>query len=165
MKKKAIRAFTLIELLVVVAIIGILAAIGVVSFSGFTGGAKVSAAKSNHANVVKSISAELKKCEMGTQNLSLLNASKATVNVPCAKSSTNTASMVTNFITHFNASGFKNPYTQADAISSTATTEGVTRIEPNQPTNGQIRITSYWIDETTNVVTTQPLVSVIGDER
>ena len=41
------KGFTLIELLVVVAIIGILAAVGVVSFGGFTAGAKASAVKAN----------------------------------------------------------------------------------------------------------------------
>ena len=165
MKKSSIKAFTLIELLVVVAIIGILAAIGVVSFSGFTGGAKISAAKANHANVVKSLSAELKKCEMGTQNLSLMVSSTTPTNVPCAKTSTNTATMVTNFIAHFNKSGFKNPYTQLDALSNSATTEGVTRMVANNPTAGQITITTYWIDEATNAVTTQPVVSTITDER
>lgn len=59
------KAFTLIELLVVVAIIGILAAVGVVSFGGFTGSAKINATKSNHAQVVKYIAAETKKCETG----------------------------------------------------------------------------------------------------
>ncbi|MDA7713672.1 prepilin-type N-terminal cleavage/methylation domain-containing protein, partial [Candidatus Pelagibacter sp.] len=47
------KAFTLIELLVVVAIIGILAAVGVVAYNGYTGAAKVNAAKSNFATVVK----------------------------------------------------------------------------------------------------------------
>jgi type IV pilus assembly protein PilA len=59
------KAFTLIELLVVVAIIGILAAVGVVSFGGFTGSAKINATKSNHAQVVKYIASETKKCETG----------------------------------------------------------------------------------------------------
>jgi len=55
---------SLIELLVVVAIIGILAAVGVVAYSGYTSGAKKSAAKSNHGNVVKYVAAEMKKCNI-----------------------------------------------------------------------------------------------------
>jgi type IV pilus assembly protein PilA len=60
------KGFTLIELLVVVAIIGILAAVGVVTFTGFTGNAKINASKANHALVVKYISSETKKCETGS---------------------------------------------------------------------------------------------------
>ena len=63
------RAFTLIELLVVVAIIGILAAIGVVSFSGFTDVAKVSATKANHVQITKFIIHETKKCQAGATNI------------------------------------------------------------------------------------------------
>ena len=59
------RGFTLIELLVVVAIIGILAAVGVVAYNGYTGAAKVSAAKTNYKNVVKQMRAELTKCNAG----------------------------------------------------------------------------------------------------
>ena len=58
------KGFTLIELLVVVAIIGILAAVGTVAYTGYTANAKKSAAKSNHAAVVKYIAAELQKCNM-----------------------------------------------------------------------------------------------------
>ena len=58
------NGFTLIELLVVVAIIGILAAVGVVAYSGYTAGAKKSAAKSNHNAVVKYIMSETLKCSL-----------------------------------------------------------------------------------------------------
>jgi len=68
-KKKILRAFTLIELLVVVAILGILAAIGVVSFSGFTDAAKVSATKANHVQITKFIMNETKKCQAGSTNI------------------------------------------------------------------------------------------------
>ena len=59
------KAFTLIELLVVVAIIGILAAVGVVAYNGYTGAAKTSSAKANHMSIVKYITAEVTKCDLG----------------------------------------------------------------------------------------------------
>jgi len=66
MRKSAIKGFTLIELLVVVAIIGILAAVGVVAYNGYVGYAKVSATKTIHAQAIKSLSAEAKKCSLGS---------------------------------------------------------------------------------------------------
>ena len=60
--RKLNRGFTLIELLVVVAIIGILASVGVVAYNGYTASAKKGVAKSNHANAVKFITAEIAKC-------------------------------------------------------------------------------------------------------
>ena len=59
------NGFTLIELLVVVAIIGILAAVGVVAYNGYTSAAKISAVKTIHAQTVKYIAAETKKCDLG----------------------------------------------------------------------------------------------------
>jgi|TARA_B100000315_G_scaffold246605_1_gene274111 type II secretory pathway pseudopilin PulG len=72
--------FTLLELLLFITVIAILASVGVVAYNGYTGAAKVSATKTIHAQTVKSISAELRKCELdktsivyGNLNCSLLN--------------------------------------------------------------------------------------------
>ena len=61
------KAFTLIELLVVVAIIGILAAVGVVAYNGYTASAKVNSSKTIHKNVVKFITTEIMKCDLGQE--------------------------------------------------------------------------------------------------
>ncbi len=63
------RGFTLIELLVVICIIGILSAVGVVAYNGYTASAKVNVTKSIHAQTVKYISAELKKCSLGEETV------------------------------------------------------------------------------------------------
>jgi len=113
--KKNNKGFTLIELLVVVAIIGILAAVGTVAYTGYTKNAKKSAAKSNHASVVKYVAAELQKCNMDeteAMDSALTCADKST-------SGTVQAAAVTAL------GDFKNPYdTGSAAVSDTATAVG-----------------------------------------
>ena len=59
------KGFTLIELLIVVAIIGILAAVGAAVIPGLLGNTKITAVKAQHAEIVKYLSAEFVKCDLG----------------------------------------------------------------------------------------------------
>jgi len=163
MRKSAIKGFTLIELLVVVAIIGILAAIGVVSFGGFATSAKINATKANHAQAIKSMTAELKKCEIQGGSLSLMSSAppSTTVNsVTCAKSSTTTAAMVTAFVNHFNNSKFTNPYDPTlGAFATSGSTIGQTVVTSSSAT---ITLTTNYTDSNS---ATQTIIATITDER
>ena len=97
------KGFTLIELLVVVAIIGILAAVGVVAYSGYTSGAKKAAANANHKAVVKYITNEIMKCNIG-ESKAMNN------NLDCSKQGTyNWKDDVADAVEQ-SLSDFKNPY-------------------------------------------------------
>ena len=164
MKKSPIKAFTLIELLVVVAIIGILAEVGVVSFGGFTGSAKTNSTKSNHAAAIKSISAEIKKCEIQGGNLSLKSStppSSTSNNIACSKATTSTAALGTAFINHLNNESFKNPYDTAQgAFASSGTTTGQTIITVSGST---ITLTTRYLESDGTTVTV--LTGSVTDER
>ena len=100
--------FTLIELLVVVAIIGILAAVGVVAYNGYTGAAKVSATKTNHSAIVKYMTAEVQKCNLGESS-----AMNGNLKCPITNSSEIRSAI------HKSSTGisnsFKNPFNSAES--------------------------------------------------
>ena len=102
------NGFTLIELLVVVAIIGILAAVGVAAYSGYTTGAKESACKSNHKQIINKVKANQTLCEFES-TIKIRNSfdwQKNTkgqeIDVPCSRGFYSigyaTASSMTNYL-------------------------------------------------------------------
>jgi type IV pilus assembly protein PilA len=140
------KAFTLIELLVVVAIIGILAAVGVVAYNGYTGAAKVSAAKTNYKNVVKLMRAELTKCNAGLSD-TMFKASPQT----CPITHSNNWSSGMNSACRGSTGMFyamKNPYKTADRacrlnISYTGDAD-VGYINWSQKSATDVRLSSCW---------------------
>ena len=158
MKKKNQKGFTLIELLVVVAIIGILAAVGVVAYSGYTASAKKNAAGSNHATVLKYVSAEVQKCNIGEDNV--MKKPDNTFGLKC--SDRTTAKKVADGATAA-LSEFKNPYGEvsksklavhsaAAMTSCSSTTKGRTTIVDDGST---VTVTTCKSEATTDLMTSK----------
>ena len=114
------KGFSLIELLVVVAIIGILAAVGIVAYSGYTASAKVNAAKSTHATIVKFINAEVTKCDAsGGGNMGVVNDKGTDAGATClGNTGSNAGTAATTFATHFLGKKFQNPYKSSLAMTA-----------------------------------------------
>jgi|TARA_Y100000031_G_scaffold54046_2_gene61588 type IV pilus assembly protein PilA len=135
--RKLNRGFTLIELLVVVAIIGILASVGVVAYNGYTASAKKGVSKSNHANAVKFITAEIAKC--GVDDKVFVNGAD---HMTCdSTAATGYPVIAAKAIGALNAGEFNNPFGGDGAVSA---------IPDGQDPEGFVVIT---YDEDTNTVT------------
>ena len=134
------KGFTLIELLVVVAIIGILAAVGVVAYSGYTTGAKESACKSNHNQIINKVKANQTLCEFET-SIKIRNSydwqknSKGQeIDVPCSRGFYSigyaTAGSMTNYL--------KDPY------NNEAWPYAVMAYNGTPPKNGYTTVWAYY---------------------
>ena len=119
-KLKSNKGFSLIELLVVIAIIGVLSAVGITAYTGYTATAKEQASRSQFAQAVSFVNAELAKCSLGSGNYAwpatgTKDACSAGV---VATTDTNIGDALVN------ALGFKNPYDQTQT-TGTATSNFV----------------------------------------
>ncbi len=134
------NGFTLIELLVVVAIIGILAAVGVVAYSGYTTGAKESACKANHKQIISKVKANQTLCEFESSlkirnSFDWQNNTKGQeVDVPCSRGFYSigyaTATSMTNYLN--------------DPYNNEAWPYAVMSYNGSPPKNGYTTVWSYY---------------------
>ena len=122
------KGFTLIELLVVVAIIGILASVGVVAYNGYTASAKKGVAKSNHANAVKYITAEIAKCGVDSTVF------EGATTCSAMGAATTPATVGADAIAALNAGEFNNPFGGPGAVATADATTGAVQISYVDPT-------------------------------
>jgi len=106
MKKQS--GFTLIELLIVIALIGILSAIGIPAYTGYQAKARYNAAKTNHANAVSYITAEISKCNDRATPISFVN--KGGTKVSIAACPISDVSIALQYFSPYIRDKFTNPY-------------------------------------------------------
>lgn len=112
------KGFSLIELLVVIAIIGVLSAVGITAYTGYTASAKEQAARTQFAQAVSLINAEMAKCSVGSGDYQW--PSGATKDA-CSDGihDDEAANTIADFLV--NGLGFRNPY---DNVTTTIATTG-----------------------------------------
>jgi prepilin-type N-terminal cleavage/methylation domain-containing protein len=110
MKKLNVKkGFSLIELLVVIAIIGILSAVGITAYSGYTANAKEQASRTQFAQLVSLVNAEMAKCSLGSGTYAWGGNCSAKIAATTGQSIAN--HMVNNL-------GMKSPYDQTTVVGT-----------------------------------------------
>ena len=151
------KGFTLIELLVVVAIIGILAAVGVVAYNGYTKSAKINAAKSNQASVVKYLAAEIQKCNMGTESTAMSG------NLTCSTDMSSAATIASK--AELALADFKNPFTpSAAAVTDTANANKGYTVMTATGADKVITVTTRYEDDDSDETTTEVVTNEVNIE-
>ena len=108
-KLKTKKGFSLIELLVVIAIIGILSAVGITAYTGYTANAKEQASRTQFAQIVSLVNAEMAKCSLGSGTYTWGGNCSAGI---VAASDQNIANHMTDDL------GMKSPYDQTTAVDT-----------------------------------------------
>jgi hypothetical protein len=161
--KFSIMSFVTWLALLVVSILIIIAFYFFFSGGGLMQSSKIGSTKANHAQAARLIQAELKKCEIQGENLSLKStASNTTVNsVVCSKSFTSTEAMIIAIVNHLNNENFKNPYNyKLEAFTKSGSTIGQTVVTSDGAT---IALTTRYKDS--NDGTIKILETFIKDNR
>ena len=138
------KGFSLIELLVVIAIIGVLSAVGITAYTGYTATAKEQASRSQFAQVVSLVNAEMAKCGLGSGTYAWGGNCSAGV---VAATDGNIATYMTTTL------GMKSPYDQTSVVGTVQTADAFVYnlADIADPTNdGDITLTC---NETTTATT------------
>ena len=103
------KGFSLIELLVVIAIIGVLSAVGITAYTGYTASANEQASRTQFAQVVSLVNAEMAKCGLGSGTYAWGGNCSAGV---VAATDGNIATYMTTTL------GMKSPYDQTSVVAT-----------------------------------------------
>ena len=103
------KGFSLVELLVVIAIIGVLSAVGITAYTGYTASAKEQASRTQFAQVVSLVNAEMAKCGLGSGTYAWGGNCSAGV---VAATDGNIATYMTTTL------GMKSPYDQTSVVAT-----------------------------------------------